>query len=187
MIQEKTNVCYVIARVFGNGESGARFSDILSGLKWTIGQGAKVVNMSLGGTVPDSTAAKMVKEFFAMDRIIVASAGNSGTSDYRYPASYDTVLSVAAIDEDEKTAAFSQYNDQVDLTGPGVDILSTIPIAGEGGILTISTSDSAYFGGLMKLSPSIPDEGISKKLFYCDNYAKQGCEGANDMVCLVER
>ncbi len=57
--------------------------------------------------------------------LFVAAAGNDGTSDYKFPASYPGVMSVAAVDENKKRSSSSQYNDQVDISAPGVMILST--------------------------------------------------------------
>jgi subtilase family serine protease len=59
--------------------------------------------------------------------LIFAASGNSGSSTAEYPASYPYVVSVAAVGEDEKSASFSNYNDQVELVGPGVSIKSTLP------------------------------------------------------------
>ena len=58
--------------------------------------------------------------------LIVASAGNGGSSDYLYPASFDQVISVGAIDVRKNHASFSQYNDQVELVAPGVQVLSSL-------------------------------------------------------------
>lgn len=187
MVPDTTDVCYVIARVFGDGDGGARFSDILAGLQWAIDQGAQVINMSLGGQSYDGTAANLMKEYWNDGRLIVASAGNSGTGDYRYPASYENVISVAAIDKNEETATFSQYNDEVTVTAPGVGILSTLPMASSEGIITVSAGGNDYLGSAMQYSEGIPKNGIKKNLFFCGNFAKNGCDGAGGMVCLVKR
>jgi hypothetical protein len=57
----------------------------------------------------------------------IAAAGNSGDSMYCYPASYSTVVSVAAVDPFFVRAGFSTHNDQVELSAPEVAILSTEP------------------------------------------------------------
>ena len=58
---------------------------------------------------------------------MIAAAGNGSSSSYSYPASYDAVVSVACIDENQVVAYFSQYNDQVEIAGPGVNTESTCP------------------------------------------------------------
>ena len=60
------------------------------------------------------------------DMLVIAAAGNSGDASYNYPASYPSIMSVAATDSTNTVAYFSQYNDQVDIAAPGVDVLSTI-------------------------------------------------------------
>ena len=60
-----------------------------------------------------------------MGVLIVAAAGNQGNSVPVYPASYPTVMSIGSVDSDKNIADFSQHNTQVELSAPGVDILST--------------------------------------------------------------
>ena len=61
------------------------------------------------------------------DIIVVAAAGNSGNTKYNYPASYQSVISVASISQKQKHSSFSQKNDQIELSAPGVSIKSTVP------------------------------------------------------------
>ena len=64
------------------------------------------------------------------DVLIIAAAGNGGDTSYSYPASFSTVMSVAAVDSNKDLAYFSQRNNQVDISAPGVNILSTVPGGG---------------------------------------------------------
>ena len=64
------------------------------------------------------------------DVLIIAAAGNGGNTSYSYPASFSTVMSVAAVDSNKDLAYFSQRNNQVDISAPGVNILSTVPGGG---------------------------------------------------------
>ena len=56
-----------------------------------------------------------------------AAAGNDGNTRKSYPASYSSVMSVAAVDEANVVASFSQQNDQVEIAGPGVGVKSSVP------------------------------------------------------------
>merc|ERR1712157_364430 len=60
----------------------------------------------------------------------IAASGNDGNSDKSYPASYDHVMSVGAVDSSHKIADFSQHNDQVDISAPGVGIKSPTGTSG---------------------------------------------------------
>merc|ERR1711862_418610 len=66
-------------------------------------------------------------ELYDQGILLIAAAGNDGNTDKSYPASYPSVVSVAAIDSEENVADFSQVNDQVEISGPGVAVKSTIP------------------------------------------------------------
>ena len=59
--------------------------------------------------------------------LLVAAAGNGGDSQYSYPASYASVMSVGAVDSSRNHVSFSQFNNQVDISAPGLSILSTYP------------------------------------------------------------
>ena len=82
--------------------------------------------MSLGGGGPSSTERDAFQTFFDDGILIVAAAGNGGSSSYFYPASYSSVMSVAATDSNNAKAWFSQYNDEIDIAAPGVDVVSTV-------------------------------------------------------------
>ena len=56
-----------------------------------------------------------------------AAAGNDGGTTTCYPAGYDNVIGVGATDANDNRASFSNHNSNVDLTAPGVAILSDLP------------------------------------------------------------
>lgn len=102
----------------------------------------KVINMSFGGYLGDSrtlytesylntrfdTLWAAIKLCRDKGKILVAAAGNSGTSGdgyYFYPASYPGVISVASVDKDNIIATTSQRNNRVDIAAPGVSIITT--------------------------------------------------------------
>jgi len=91
----------------------------------------KVINMSFGGYGTFPTLAVAVSEAVSAGKVVVASSGNEGESwnarvgQYSYPASYDHVISVGAINKENTRSSFSQYNDRVDLCAPGQSVLTT--------------------------------------------------------------
>ena len=89
--------------------------------------GAKVINLSLGTTTASLNDRFAYQRMYGEGVLIVASAGNNESSDYLFPASFDQVISVGAVDANNNHAVFSQYNDQVELVAPGVGVRSTIP------------------------------------------------------------
>lgn len=94
--------------------------------------GAKVINMSLGGGASrgEELAFRSLEKRGVLS---IAAAGNHGVPStpvdgYLYPASYDSVMSVAAIDSSKALAGFSAKNDQTEIAAPGVSVLSTYPL-----------------------------------------------------------
>lgn len=81
--------------------------------------------MSLSGPTTFETGQRSFTTAFQNGALAVAAAGNGGSTAYRYPASYNHVLSVAAVDANGNRAYFSNYNDKVDIAAPGVAVLST--------------------------------------------------------------
>ena len=81
---------------------------------------ARIINLSLGGG-PSSTVQDAVVAASNAGSLIVASAGNSASSDPSYPAAYDQVLSVSAVGPDGTLASYSTYGPTVDISAPGGD------------------------------------------------------------------
>lgn len=101
---------------------------ILSALDYAINNGAKVVNMSFywyGSFVPELQT--LINSGVAQGMIFVACAGNDNNEDMDvFPASLENVIAVAALNKGNKKASFSNYADWVDISAPGISILSTI-------------------------------------------------------------
>jgi serine protease len=128
VIPSNQGICLLIARIFDDTEQGQSTSVIYQGIEWCAENGARVISLSLGGPGFDEVGQELTTALTQNENIlVVAAAGNDGTSSYSYPASYPDVISVAAVDEGNNPAGFSQFNDQVDLAAPGVNIESTVP------------------------------------------------------------
>lgn len=111
-------------KVLGASGSGS-LSSIANGITWAVNNGADVLNLSLGGSSGSQTLANAVAYAWNAGCLIVAAAGNSGSSTPQYPAYYTNCIAVAATDSSDRLASFSQYGSWVDIAAPGVSILST--------------------------------------------------------------
>jgi subtilisin family serine protease len=100
--------------------------------------------MSLGGPYPLVSEANIFQQFANEGVLSIAAAGNDGTNDYSYPASYDGVISVGAVDQDKNHAFFSNSNDRVNLVAPGVGVWSTLPINGNCEICMALGTDQGF-------------------------------------------
>lgn len=116
-----------IVKFFGDDGLATYASNLVDALNRCQAAGANVVSMSLGGSRSVRTEKTAFANAYTAGVLSIAAAGNEGTSAYSYPASYDSVVSVAAIDENKAVADFSQYNSQVEVAAPGVAVLSTLP------------------------------------------------------------
>lgn len=106
----------------GNGAHSA----IASAITWAVDNGADVVNLSLGGMFSTTTLRRAVDYAIDHDVTVVAAAGNEGTSNPSYPAAYPNVIAVAATTQSDTRASFSNYGNHIDISAPGVAILSTV-------------------------------------------------------------
>jgi Subtilase family len=116
-----------IMKVFAGTSCGWVYSStVLNAAERCAAAGANIINMSLSGGF-SSTQRDGFQALFDQGVISVAAAGNGGSSAIAYPAGYPAVVSCAAVDSNNNRASFSQYNDDVELSGPGVAVLSTLP------------------------------------------------------------
>jgi PKD repeat protein/ribosomal protein S11 len=106
-------------------------------IQYAADNGYAVVNLSWGSAYSYSQFNQDIITYAVVekDMVVVAAAGNSNLDEPFYPASYEYVLSVAATDNNDLKASFSTFNQNVDLSAPGVSIYSTINggYAAEGG------------------------------------------------------
>jgi subtilisin family serine protease len=102
------------------------YSDIAAGIIYAADNGARVINLSLGGTEDSQTLRAAVDYARSRGALVVAATGNKGEP-VLYPAAYEPVLAVAATDQSDQVAYFSNRGPQVDVAAPGVDIYSTWP------------------------------------------------------------
>ncbi|TGM15864.1 peptidase S8 [Leptospira selangorensis] len=114
----------------GSGDTAT----IIKGINFAVRNGAKVLNLSLGGPDYDSAMRSAIASAGSnYDALFVVAAGNDGSdlnSDNSYPCEYDeaNILCVAALDQKFQLASFSNYDSSkknVDIGAPGTNIRST--------------------------------------------------------------
>lgn len=166
-----------IVKVFGNDCSWAYASDLVAALGRCRTAGAKVVSMSLGGNFSSRTENTAFAQAYTAGILSVAAAGNDGSTRKSYPASYTSVISVAAIDSAKIVADFSQRNDAVELAAPGVGVLSTVPWQGA----SVTVDGVKYLGA--GIEGAATTEGVTAPLVdggLCD---ATGAWGGKVVLC----
>ncbi|MER5432005.1 S8 family serine peptidase [Streptomyces sp. NPDC002588] len=126
----------LIGKVMDAGGSGFS-STIIAGMEWAVAQGADVVNMSLGSSLPSTGAdplSQAVNTLSAQSKtLFVVAAGNSGpgTPTIGAPGAADAALTVGAVDSTGAIASFSSRGPRLgdgaikpDITAPGVAVVS---------------------------------------------------------------
>jgi subtilisin len=115
-----------------NNSGGGSYSGIAQGIEWSINNRMNIINMSLGGSAHSSILQQYCDLAYNRGILVVAAAGNSGNAagtgdNVAYPARYSSVIAVAATDSNNNRASFSSTGPAVELSAPGVGILSTLP------------------------------------------------------------
>ena len=100
---------------------------VANGIAHAVDQGARIISLSLGLDTDSELLHDAVKYAYNAGALVIASAGNDNTNMKSYPAAYDEVVAVAATDQSDGKAWFSNFGDWIELGAPGVDIYSTMP------------------------------------------------------------
>jgi hypothetical protein len=112
------------------------------------GQRPNILSLSFGGNAlahaPALRAAIAKARFNGI--VVVASAGNEGTSQEQYPAAYDGVIAVGALDPDGPTP-WTNYGSWVDACAPGADLISSFFARFDGPAPRVNTVDPDRFEG----------------------------------------
>jgi serine protease len=101
------------ARGFGS------VADIAEGIRFAANNGAKVINMSLGGSSRSSVLERAVKYAHDKGVTVVCAAGNEGRGRVSFPAAYLGAVAVAATQYDRKTTFYSNWGKEIDVAAPG--------------------------------------------------------------------
>jgi thermitase len=120
------------------------YSWVTKGVIWAADNGARVINLSLGGSSASSTLESAVNYAWNKGVVVVAAAGNDGNSTPCYPAYYTNCIAVAATDWCDNLASWSNRGDWVDVAAPGRYIYSTV-----------ANNSYDYMGGTSMASPHV--------------------------------
>ena len=110
----------------------ASYSNMASAIQYAADHGARVINLSVGGTSSSSLLQNAVNYAWSKGAVLVASAMNNSNSTPNYPAACTNVIAVSATDNNDALASFSNYGNWITLAAPGSNILTTTVGGGTG-------------------------------------------------------
>jgi serine protease len=173
------------------GKFGCSSISIVNAVNWAVAQKADVISMSLGGPMNSQAQEEALNAADAAGITNIAATGNDGNNQVSFPAAYEKVYAVGAVDSTIKKAAFSQWGPELDIVAPGVDVKSTVPV-GTGressvqvtrsGRLTQVTSTS--FVGSPELNSPLTGELLFAGLGKPEEFAGKNFRGK---VALIQR
>lgn len=157
----------------------AKSSDILDAVSSCVEKGAKVINLSLGRAKYSLTENEFYDDIYRSGVLVISASGNSGTTDDSYPASYPSVMSVGALNDENDVAQFSQFNKQVEISAPGVGILSTSTAT----LIQLIGDRTSFIASVVTGSPvsTVETFGMNCGLGY------PSCPDANGKICIMRR
>ena len=190
------NIDLHIIKVF-NASGWGYSSSLVAAVDDCVAAGANVVSMSLGGSGSSTTERNAFNNYYSQGVLSIAAAGNDGNTAHSYPASYDAVVSVAAVDSGNMHANFSQRTNQVEISAPGEAVLSSVAL-GDGQLAQLTVGGTDYFANgvvphifynsSLSYDPSGNNGSASGSLGACStsgtNYS---CGNMSGKICLVER
>jgi major intracellular serine protease len=174
------NCKLLIIKVLGK-DGGGSYSGIIDGIKYaTNWQGensekVRIMSMSLGGSDDVPELHEAIRDAVRRDIAVVVASGNEGdnnenTFEFGYPALYNECIEVAASDEKNKLAKFSNNNLQVDVIAPGVNVLSTY-MGGEFAKLSGTSMATPHVTGALALLLCQGEQYFQRRLTESEMYA----------------
>ncbi|MCZ7396506.1 MAG: S8 family serine peptidase [Candidatus Methanoperedens sp.] len=146
---------YAVKVLDGGGFGDASW--IISGIEWAKDNGMNIISMSFGSTENNTAVLDAVNSAYDSGVLLVAAGGNTNGRPVLYPAGYDSVIAVTAIDQNGQNASFSPKDQKIEVAAPGVNINSTVQ--GGYGILSGTSMAAPHVTGVAALifSTNFPD------------------------------
>jgi subtilisin family serine protease len=177
-----TAVAGVLASLAGNGQGTAgvcwscavlpvkalgpdgygTWSAVATGITWAADNGADVINLSLGAPGASATVKTAVEYARSRGAIVVAAAGNAGSTTPFYPADFPGVLAVAASDETDTLYSFSNRGSWVELSAPGC--ASTVSLGGGWSEFCGTSAAAPFVSGLLALARTLSPTATAGQL-----------------------
>jgi serine protease len=122
------NATIMPVKVFLRSGNFSLMSWIVDGIDWAAEHGADIINLSLGGPKYNSNTGQpydyslleeAINNAVANNVTVIAAAGNDGKAEVSYPAAFNNVIAVGAVNYQKKRTSYSNYGNEIDVVAPG--------------------------------------------------------------------
>ena len=138
-----SNVKFLPVKVLDENNEGSN-KITAKGVKYAADQGANIINLGMSSVYHSKSLQEAINYAWEKGCVIVASAGDGGNQVVRYPAAYDNVIAVSALNKANGLAKYSSYGSHIDIAAPGCAIMT---VDYEGGFK--SKSGASYASSLV--------------------------------------
>ncbi len=179
------NVTIMPLKVFGTDDNGGAVG-LSDAIRYAIDNGANIISMSLGGLGFTTEERKAIEDAWDAGLVLVAANGNEA-GPVGFPAAFDEVIAVSAVDENLKLADFSNTGDPTEIAAPGVGVNSTVR-QGSGQWTKFSVNGTSYEANWMEFAPNA-DPAVIGEMEYIGLGRSEDVAGRNltGKIALIQR
>ncbi len=174
------NVKIVSYNVYSPSQNRLTAQNMITAINYAVNQGADVINISMGSYLANEYMRIAVEKAVSKGIPVVVSAGNDGSNVKNYPAAYNDVIAVAAVDKNDYIAEFSCWGDWVDISAPGVDMISTTGSGSKYGVANGTSQAAPVVSGVIALYMSVAGLGNG-------DVNSDGAKDINDVIYITEK
>ncbi len=173
--------CQILPIKVLSSRGGGDAASVANGVRWAVDNGARIINMSLGGSRDSQTLRDAIAYADSRGTLVISSSGNEQQdgNPVSYPAAYAEVIAVGATGNTDVITGFSNTGDYVDLAAPGVGLWTTVLggtygppngtsfaspyVSGTAGLIWSIRSDLSHYDVACILQASADDKGTPGK------------------------